>query len=217
MAVAYSPFFTIFVQQNPVGRGGNHNTHTMGALSERASLLETTVGAPGRTEAGFTIRVAADVGVQKVNVEVTFAAHPTSLPALIAALQASFIWDWHGDGHVHPIDVSHILLWGDLDHEWRYLCHHNDLAPADQIYLFQKYQTTYTPGALPAPRVRIHAGEPINFREQGRVRVAADMFGRKVNYNIRYVNTQSLSNSFFTDMNSSRQRWRRSEPTARSC
>ena len=156
-----------------------------------SSLPEATAGGSGagggKSDGGFTIRVALDVGVRKVNLEVSFGATPpSSMQQLIRMFERTFVWDWEGTGILSPVNISHILLWGDLDNEWRYLCHHTDLAHGDQIYLFQKYQTRYTPGPLPPPRNRVTIGERVNFREPGCVRVAADLFGRKVNYELRY-------------------------------
>eukprot|EP01061_Rhynchopus_euleeides_P022192 TRINITY_DN36150_c0_g1_i1.p1 TRINITY_DN36150_c0_g1~~TRINITY_DN36150_c0_g1_i1.p1 ORF type:complete len:471 (+),score=121.23 TRINITY_DN36150_c0_g1_i1:314-1726(+) len=165
--------------------GDAANRHPEGAGSA-VSALEATAGLDPSANQGFTIRVACDIGVRKANTEVTFPRQPGSMHELITQIQQSFIWDWVGDGRATPIDVSHILLWGDLDHEWRYLCRHEDLGPADQIYVFQKYQTQYTAGPLPPPRVRVDIGDRVNFREPGSVRIAADLFGRKVNYNMRY-------------------------------
>eukprot|EP01064_Diplonema_japonicum_P023936 TRINITY_DN34384_c0_g1_i1.p1 TRINITY_DN34384_c0_g1~~TRINITY_DN34384_c0_g1_i1.p1 ORF type:complete len:462 (+),score=72.56 TRINITY_DN34384_c0_g1_i1:31-1386(+) len=142
----------------------------------------------------FKLRVAVDTGEGKGNVEMGFRERPSTLPDLLTQLTKSLLWDWIGDGKHTHITISHLLIWSEIEQEWRYLCDPQDLQPNDQIYVFQKYQQRYCEGPLPPPRGYIIAGaEVVNFRSKGVLRIAADLWSKKVNYEFKYENIPTLS------------------------
>eukprot|EP01060_Flectonema_neradi_P025987 TRINITY_DN34831_c0_g1_i1.p1 TRINITY_DN34831_c0_g1~~TRINITY_DN34831_c0_g1_i1.p1 ORF type:complete len:474 (+),score=90.77 TRINITY_DN34831_c0_g1_i1:45-1466(+) len=163
---------------------GGKSDATGSQAGEQVVSQTPSAAALSPTDDRFVIRVACDVGSRKVNIEIRFQSRPPTMPKLLLQLERTLVWDWMGDGRITPISISHLLIWADA--EWRYLCNPKDLDHGDQIYVFQKYQQRYSQEPLPPPRFLVDAGEKVNFRDSGSLRVAADLYGKKVNFEIRY-------------------------------
>ena len=170
-----------------------------GGGSQVGEILSQTPSAAAATpmDNRFVIRVACDVGNRKMNIEVRFPSRPSSMPKLLLQFEKTLVWDWMGDGRITPISISHLLIW--TDSEWRYLCNPADLDPGDQIYVFQKYQQRYSQEPLPPPRFLVDIGEKVNFRDSGSLRVGSDLYGKKVNFELRYQQLPSTMDELRLD------------------
>eukprot|EP01059_Diplonema_ambulator_P011531 TRINITY_DN21494_c0_g1_i1.p1 TRINITY_DN21494_c0_g1~~TRINITY_DN21494_c0_g1_i1.p1 ORF type:complete len:242 (+),score=1.74 TRINITY_DN21494_c0_g1_i1:43-726(+) len=172
----------------PVATEENQGGSPEAAASVRDDATQVSVKSVVKKNEGFRLRVGVDVDRRKANIFIEFVERPRTMPELLQKLSEVLVWDWHGDGRHTPISISHLLMWSEIEQQWAYLCDPNDLDPNDQIYVFQKYQDHYTSGPLPPPKATFEEGEIANFRDPGILRIAADLYGTKVNYELKYEN-----------------------------